>query len=161
MTPATSGRPSRAKTTRPTPEAVRTFRLTVMPTKDAYGISIDEQYGHGTLTTHVMTATAAQTQRVIDAVIQAVKDSGHAPSVLALKRHEPIPLEEAAGVRLSLVMFASQPVSRNDRIRAMVTGVNAMSIEETYYWYAKCVGPNAGRARKALRMLLADDRTDA
>ena len=141
-------------------EPVRTFRLTVLPTSDSYGVSIDEQYGHGTLTTHVITATAPQTQRIIDAVIQAAKSSGHAPSILALGRDEPIPLDEAAGVRLSLVLFASQPVSKNDRIRAMVAGVNAMSVEETYYWYAKCVGPQSGRARKALRILLADDRTD-
>ena len=32
-----------------------------------------------------------------------------------------------------------------------------MSTEETYYWYSKCIGVDANRARKALRILLADD----
>jgi len=34
-----------------------------------------------------------------------------------------------------------------------------MSVEETFYWYAKSVGPDASRARRALRILLADDKT--
>ena len=32
-----------------------------------------------------------------------------------------------------------------------------MSTEETYYWYSKCIGVDAARARRALRTLLADD----
>ncbi|SCQ62930.1 Hypothetical protein PFR_JS9-2_1587 [Propionibacterium freudenreichii] len=31
-----------------------------------------------------------------------------------------------------------------------------MSVEETYYWYSKCMGLDGNRARKALRTLLAD-----
>jgi hypothetical protein len=83
--------------------------------------------------------------------------SGHQPGVLATDRDTPVTLDEVAGVRLALTLLATQPISRHDRIRALVAGVNAMSVEESYYWYAKCVRPEAARARRALRLLLADD----
>ncbi|MDQ1248963.1 MAG: hypothetical protein QG597_3337, partial [Actinomycetota bacterium] len=108
-----------------------------------------------------LTASAAQVSRVTDALIAAVKASGHTAGRLATQRDEPIPLDEVAGVRLALTLFATQPVTKHDRIRALVAGVNSMSVEETFYWYAKCVGQEASRARRALRILLADDKAGA
>jgi hypothetical protein len=143
------------------PDPVRTFQLAVRPTTgDSFGIELDETYADGSATPHTrgLSANAAQVSRVLDAVLAAVRASGHMPGVLAVDRGRPIPVEEAAGVRLALTLLATQPVTRNDRIRALVAGVNSMSVEESYYWYAKCVGPDASRARKALRVLLADDR---
>lgn len=141
-------------------EIVRTFRITIHPgTNDQYGIDLTETYGPGTgPTTPVLTASAAQVSRVTDALIAAVKASGHTAGRLATQRDEPIPLDEVAGVRLALTLFATQPVTKHDRIRALVAGVNGMSVEETFYWYAKSVGPDASRARRALRILLADDK---
>ncbi len=144
-----------------TPEPVRTFRLTVRPANgDAFGIDLDETYTNGSATPHtrVLAATPAQVARVLDAVLGAVRASAQAPGVLAVSHGMPISIEEVAGVRLALTLLSTQPVTRNDRIRAVVAGVDTMSVEESYYWYAKCVGPDAARARKALRILLADDR---
>ncbi|HEY3903059.1 MAG TPA: hypothetical protein VGM14_03985 [Streptosporangiaceae bacterium] len=123
-----------------------------------YGVSLDETYGDGEriLSTHVSTTPPAQTGRVIDAVLAAVRSSGYAPSVLAFSRKAPVRLNEAAGVRLALILLATRPVAKHNRVRALVAGISAMSVEETYYWYAKCLSPDAARARKALRVLLAD-----
>jgi hypothetical protein len=153
-----------ARTARPHPalsvvDTSRAFRLTIHPGKgDTYGISLDETYGDSgrTLATPVIRMSPAQTGRVIDAVLAAVRSSGHAPSTLAFSRKAPIRLDEAAGVRLVLTLLTTRPVSKHNRVRALVAGINAMSIEETYYWYAKCLGPDGARARKALRVLLAD-----
>lgn len=142
----------------------RAFRLTVQPAADdSFGLVLEESYGATgtTLTTHVVTTTAGQTGRVIDAVLAAVRQSGHAPSVLGPsvlghKRQSPVRLDEAAGVRLALVLLTTQPMTRHDRVRALIAGLNAMSVEETYYWYAKTLGPSAARASKALRTLLTD-----
>ena len=143
-------------------EPSHTFRLTVQPTAaDTFGVTIVEGCGPRTgPTTPVLSASPAQTARVLDAVIAALKASGHTAGRLSVERGTPISMEEAAGVRLALTLFASQPVTRHDRIRALVAGIRAMSVEETYYWYAKCVGQEAPRARKALRVLLADHKTD-
>jgi hypothetical protein len=143
----------------PHADAARAFRVTVHPNEgDSYGVTLDETYGHNgrTLTNPVVTATPAQTGRVLDALVAAVRASGHAPSALAFGRDKPVQLDEAAGVRLALTLLTTQPVTKHQRLRAIVAGVNAMSVEETYYWYSKCLGPDAPRARKALRILLAD-----
>lgn len=143
-------------------EPSHTFRLTVQPTAlDTFGVTIAEGCGpRNGPTTPVLSASPAQTGRVLDAVIAAVRASGHTAGRLSVERGTPIPVDEAAGVRLALTLFASQPVTRHDRIRALVAGIKAMSVEETYYWYAKCVGQEAHRARKALRVLLSDDKAD-
>lgn len=152
----------RKKTTAPT-EVVRTFRITIRPAaNDQYGIDLTETYGPGPgPTTPILTASAAQVSRVTDALIAALKASGHTAGRLATQRDEPILLDEAAGVRLALTLFATQPITKHDRIRALVAGINSMSVEETFYWYAKSVGPEASRARRALRILLADEKSSA
>jgi hypothetical protein len=151
------------RTARPRPtlsvvDTSRAFRLTIHPGEgDTYGISLDETYGDSgrTLATPVITTSPMQTGRVVDAVFAAVRSSGQPPSALAFNRN-PIRLDEAAGVRLALTLLTTRPVSKHNRVRALVAGINAMSVEESYYWYAKCLGPDAARARRALRVLLAD-----
>jgi hypothetical protein len=141
-------------------EGVRGFRLVVTPGRgESYGVSLEETYGvTGTIiTAPVTTATPVKTGRVVDALFAAVRRSGHQASVLAFTRKAPIRLGEAEGVRLALVLLATQPVGKHERVRALVAGINAMSIEETYYWYSKCIGIDANRARKALRILLSDN----
>jgi hypothetical protein len=145
-----------------TPYAVdtpRTFRLTLRSaSRGAYGISFEQTYGDGTrtLAIPVIRTSPAQAWRVMDAVLGAIRSSGHPPSVLAFTGRERIRLAEAPGVRLALILLTTQPLRKHHRVRALVTGINAMSVEETYYWYAKCVGPNAARGRKALRALVGD-----
>lgn len=146
----------------PFQDPARAFRLTLLPDARAvdngYGLLLEETYGQGgdTLATHVVTASAAQAGRVVDAVLSSVRAAGHQPSVLSPHRAGPVWLDEAGGVRLALVLLTTQPLGRHDRVRLLVAGLNAMSVEETYYWYAKCLGPHATRARKALRILLSD-----
>ncbi len=145
--------------------SIRSFRLTVQPVPsrhgdgDRYGVRLEEEYTHGErrLATIVATATPLQTVRVLDAFVAAVRASGHQAGVLSRSRRKPIPLDEAAGVRLALTLLAAGPVSKPHRVRRIVAGVAAMSTEETYYWYAKAVGPDADRVRRALRLFLAEE----
>ncbi|RME83093.1 MAG: hypothetical protein D6775_09080, partial [Caldilineae bacterium] len=60
---------------------------------------------------------------------------------------------------LALLILAVQPLRRVDRVDAIVGGVARMSDEEAYYWFSKCsLGPQAQRARRALRILLAREQ---
>lgn len=141
-------------------DGVRGFRLIVKPGRgETYGLTIEETYGEvgSVLATAIVTLTPQQTGRVVDALFAAVKKSGHHPSVLGFTRKAPIRLTEPDGVRLALILLATQPIAKHERVRALVAGINAMSAEETYYWYSKCIGVDASRARKALRTLLSDD----
>ncbi|MEU8476387.1 DUF7680 family protein [Streptomyces hygroscopicus] len=137
----------------------RGFRLIVKPGRgETYGLTVEETYGEvgSALATAVVTLTPQQTGRVVDALFAAVKRSNHQPSVLTFTRKAPIRLAEPDGVRLALTLLATQPIAKHERVRALVAGINAMSTEETYYWYSKCIGVDANRARKALRTLLSD-----
>ncbi|MFE3223618.1 hypothetical protein [Nocardia sp. NPDC059228] len=156
--------PPRARTIpgrRPsTVDGVRGFCLIVKPGPgETYGLTIEETYGEvaSVLAAAVVTLAPQQTARVVDALFAAVKRSGHQSSVLAFTRKAPIRLTEPDGVRLALILLATQPIAKYERVRALVAGINAMSTEETYYWYSKCIGVDANRARKALRTLLSDD----
>lgn len=139
-------------------EGARGFRLVVTRGRgETFGVTLEETYGKngGTIAAPVSTATPVQAGRVVDALFVAIRKAGHQSSVLAFKRKTPIRLGEAEGVRLALVLLATQPIAKYERVRALVAGINAMSIEETYYWYSKCMGLDGNRAHKALRTLLA------
>lgn len=156
---------ARANTTTPirpltTVGRIRAFRITVVNgNNDSYGLVLEETYGRtgNALAAPVATTTPAQTGRITDAVFAAARSSGHSPSVFAFTRNAPIQLDEVDGVRLALILLTTQPITKHSRVRAIVAGINAMSVEETYYWYSKCIGMESSRARKALRTLLADD----
>ena len=62
-----------------------------------------------------------------------------------------------AGVRLGLTALATKPVLKSARVDAIRQGIQTMTSEEALYWYAYSTGPNANRALRALRTLLADE----
>lgn len=97
---------------------------------------------------------------VADHLLAALRANGHKATDLARAAgaEEPFYLDELTGLRLALILMAVKPLTRHDRIEAIGQGVQAMSAEEAYYWFSKCsAGPDALRAQKALRVLLADE----
>jgi hypothetical protein len=141
--PGTNGRPRR-------------FALHVEPNgSDAYGLRLEEGVGpSGEVALRVRT-DADVTRRVLESVIAAVRESRIPKTALSPQRRKPLQLEQSAGVRLALVLLATAPLTKGSRVTAIEHGVAAMSTEEAYYWYAKCVGIDSGRAIRALRLLLA------
>lgn len=67
-------------------------------------------------------------------------------------------LHEEAGVRLTLGFVGVKPLQRVDRMRALARGIAQMSLEECYYWHAKCRSPNTPNGEKALRILLTNHK---
>ncbi len=67
-------------------------------------------------------------------------------------------LREEAGIRLSLGFIGIKPLQRVDRMRSLSRGVARMSLEECYYWHAKCRSPKSPSGAKALRTLLTDHK---
>ena len=141
---------------------VRTFELIVRfdPARpDRYGVLVQETYGRngaGALARKIAMAPATQITHILEHVVGAVRASGYRPTVLGPQRRDPITLDDSAGVRLALTLLATGPINRGDRVRAVAAGIAAMSTEETYYWYALCVGPRSSAARRAIRALLSD-----
>ena len=96
---------------------------------------------------------------VADHLLAALRANGYKATDLARgDRGGPFYLDELSGLRLALILASVKPLTRHDRIDAIGQGVVSMSAEEAYYWFSKCsAGPDALRAQKALRTLLADE----
>jgi hypothetical protein len=102
----------------------------------------------------------APLRAVADHLLTALRASGYRATDLARAAgsDDPFYLDELTGVRLALILLAVKPLTRHDRIEAIGQGVQAMGDEEAYYWFSKCsAGPDAPRAQKALRILLAGE----
>jgi hypothetical protein len=136
---------------------IRGFQVTVQPGNTGYGIALEETNGTPKDTTTVAKADEKHTHAVLSSLVAAVKASGHPRTVLGPQRKAPIVLTEEVGVRLALTLVATAPISKARRIDTMLGNIDNMAVEEAYYWYAKCMGPNAGRVRKALRIFLAEE----
>lgn len=146
-------------TRRVTRERPRGFRLTIVPVDgSAYGVSIAETNGTTDHTHTVATVRPDAVQRLSDEVQRALRASRRPTSVVGPSRRQPIDIDEAAGVRLTLAALATEPLRRRDRIGEILEGIAAMSDEEAYYWYAKVTHLQTGtRSLRALRLLLSED----
>ena len=95
---------------------------------------------------------------LMDHVLASLRQAGHRPSDLRRSREEPFLLEEEDGVRLGLLFLALKPLRKVARMEAIAEHVRAMPPEELYYWYSlTSSGEAALRARRALRVLLAEN----
>ena len=132
----------------------RGFQIAVQPEEDGYGIELHEINGNP----QVVARTNRKRMRDLSAfVTQAVRDSGHQRTAIHTGRKSPILLREESGVRLALALFATDGVRKGSRKVTMLSGVQDMAAEEAYYWYAKCVGDDGSRVRRALRLFLAEE----
>lgn len=132
----------------------RGFHITIHPEADTFGITLYEING----TQHVVASADRKRMRDLSPfVTQTVRNSGHQRTTMHAGRKSPIPLKEEAGVRLALGLFATDGVRKGSRKVVMLAGVQDMAVEEAYYWYAKCVGNDGSRVRRALRLFLAEE----
>jgi hypothetical protein len=137
----------------------RGFTLEALPEEpDSYAFRLREVAiggaGRSALTLRVK---ASRARRVMGSMLEAAKASGHVKSALAFHRTRDVTLTEEAGVRLALVLLTTGPVGKSRRVVEIAQAIAGMGTEEAYYWYAQCVGRAGRRARRALRLLLADE----
>lgn len=64
-------------------------------------------------------------------------------------------LSEGAGIRLTIAFLAMKRLQKYEKLTAVADGISRMSLEECYYWHAKCRSPSSPSGVRALRMLLA------
>ncbi|WP_423463364.1 DUF7680 family protein [Promicromonospora sp. MS192] len=118
-----------------------------------FGVTLSEQLGTDGPVLDIAHATHKQAARIAEDVVACVRRSGRGASALAFAGNEPIEIPEPDGVRLALVVLATAPYTSRLKARYVADGIAAMSSEEAYYWYAKCV-TDSSRALRALRVLL-------
>lgn len=136
----------------------RGFRLLIEPAEhETYAVALEETNGSPASGRIVAKANADHARRVMPSLLEAVRASDHPKTILSASRRMPIPLREEAGVRLGLVLLATDPIGKSRRLEGMTEGVSDMTGEEVYYWYAKVNGPDGRRLQRALRLFLTEE----
>jgi hypothetical protein len=97
--------------------------------------------------------SGARLRSILSLVERTLKKRDMDPSIITRTGEETILLHEEVGIRLALGFIGIKPLKRVDRMRALSRGVTQMSLEECYYWNAKCRTPNNQSGAKALRAL--------
>lgn len=131
-------------------------------TDGRYGVTLVETNGRPENTRTVGALPPKRLETARPALIDALRGSGHAATVLSVTRKKPIGLSEAAGVRAALALNVITGVTKPGRTAALLDGISRLSDEECFYWYAATIGAGldspAGRRRlKALRIFLAQE----
>lgn len=98
--------------------------------------------------------SGAHLRSILQLLDEALRETGINPEKITSTGQETVMLNEATGIRLSLGFIGLKPLRRVDYMRTVARGIAQMSLEECYYWFAKCRSPNAPNGEKALRTLL-------
>lgn len=98
--------------------------------------------------------SGARLRSILQLLEEALRDADIDPPEITGTGTATVLLREGTGIRLSLGFIGMKPIKRVDRMRALARGVARMSLEECYYWHAKCRSPNSPNGKKALRTLL-------
>lgn len=134
------------------------FKLSVIDATERgnFGVQLEES-GESDHDAFSIRLNSRQTARILDSILAALRESSLKSAQLHAGRVKPLKLKEPAGVRLTLVMMATKPLSNRRRLQEIETGVSMMGAEETYYWYAKCTGDSSNQAQQAMRVLLSSE----
>ncbi len=98
----------------------------------------------------------ARLRSILQLIEETLRGSKIDPAKITRTGDASILLNESAGIRLTLGFIGVKPLRRVDRMRSISRGISQMSLEECYYWHAKCRSPNNAGGAKALRTLLIE-----
>ncbi|OSO90290.1 hypothetical protein B7O87_09650 [Cylindrospermopsis raciborskii CENA303] len=94
--------------------------------------------------------------QVREMVYNCLKANKYDPKTLNYNRQAHYILNEETGVNLALLFQTIQPLSKIEKINNIAEGIQAMSYEESHYWFAKISNGKRSQALKAIRVLLGD-----
>ena len=95
---------------------------------------------------------------VLDQALAAIRRAGYRSADLSAKRRAPFRIAEEDAVRLGLLFAALKPLRKHRRIEEVARAVSSMEPEEAHYWFSKVTtGPEQGRVRRALRIMVSDE----
>jgi hypothetical protein len=102
----------------------------------------------------IATLTDTRQQTVHRLVRNVLTDSG-IDTDFVMRGEGSVVLSEGDGIRLTIAFLAMKRLQKYERLTAVADSIARMSLEECYYWHAKCRSPSSPNGVKALRVLLA------
>lgn len=100
--------------------------------------------------------SGSRLRSILQLIDETLREADIKPEKITSTGSATVLLPEETGVRLSLGFIGIKPLRRVDRMRDIAREVARMSLEECYYWNAKCRSPNSSGGAKALRTLLTE-----
>ncbi|MDE0260533.1 MAG: hypothetical protein F4Y71_04535 [Acidobacteria bacterium] len=143
--------------------AASAFELRVLPRdRLAYGVALyrlDAARGDsGAAGELVIRVWGDPLSGILDQVLAAIRRAGYRSTDLGAKRRAPFRVAEEDAVRLGLLFAALKPLRKHRRIEEVARAVASMEPEEAHYWFSKVTtGPEQGRVRRALRIMVSDE----
>ncbi|MYK68111.1 MAG: hypothetical protein F4020_00630 [Gammaproteobacteria bacterium] len=139
------------------------FELRVLP-RDGLGFGValyrvEAHRGHaGPAGELVIRVWVEPLLSVLDQVLATIRRAGYRSTDLGPKRRAPFKIAEEDAVRLGLLFAALKPLRKHRRIEEVARAVASMEPEEAHYWFSKVTtGPEQGRIRRALRIMVSDE----
>jgi hypothetical protein len=104
----------------------------------------------------IATLSDSRQQAVQRLVRDVLSDSG-IDADFVTRGEGSVVVSEGAGIRLTIAFLAMKRIQKYGKLTTIGDSIARMSLEECYYWHAKCRSPSSPNGIKALRVLLADD----
>lgn len=102
----------------------------------------------------IATLSDRRQQAVHRLVRRVMDDSGGDPDSVIRGEGSAV-FSEGDGVRLTIAFLAMKRLQKYEKLTAVADSIARMTLEECYYWHAKCRSPSAPNGVKAIRVLLA------
>ena len=103
----------------------------------------------------ITTLSDSRQQAVHRLVRDVLNDSGVSTDFVMRGEGSAV-LSESSGIRLTIAFLAMKRLQKYEKLTTVADSIARMSLEECYYWHAKCRSPSSPNGVKALRVLLAD-----
>jgi hypothetical protein len=105
----------------------------------------------------IATLSNSRQQAVQTLVRDVLSDSGISTDFVT-RGEGSVVISEDAGIRLTIAFLAMKRLQKYGKLTTVADSIARMSLEECYYWHAKCRSPSSPNGVKALRVLLADHK---
>lgn len=103
-----------------------------------------------------ITTLRGKRQQAVHRLVKSILgDAGVNPATVTRGEGSAV-LSEGDGVRLTITFLALKELQKYEKLTTVADSIARMSLEECYYWHAKCRSPSNPNGIKALRVLLAD-----
>ncbi len=103
-----------------------------------------------------ITTLSNSRQQAVHRLVRDVLNNDEINADFVTRGEGSVVLSEGAGIRLTIAFLAMKRLQKYEKLTTVADCISRMSLEECYYWHAKCRSPSSPNGIKALRTLLAD-----